>query len=120
MCAYPKDWSAFKCQSATYRKEILQSQWDFVRPMRQQAMVAHADAETSSHPIQENRGDCGMPIEHEQRGDCPEMEKHQSDDCWPVHPLASVDGTRLPAESILHSVEDETVEGTRTFRLNKF
>src|SRR5712692_4697857 len=83
----PGNRSALQRQRAANGKEILKSQRHLVRPVRVQAMVAHADAQTGGSPVKENRNGEGVPVEHEQRGDGPYVEDRHHDADGPVDSL---------------------------------
>src|SRR5207248_3065518 len=87
MCCNPENWAPLQGQSATNRKEILKSHRDFVRSMREQAMITHTDAETCGHPVEENRHGEGTPGECKQGGQRSQVEKCHNDRCWPVQSL---------------------------------
>jgi hypothetical protein len=47
--------------------------------MREEAMVAHADAEASGDPPEDHGNEEGLPTEHEERGDGAEMERNHDE-----------------------------------------
>jgi hypothetical protein len=91
MRRHPEDRSAFQRQRAAHGEKILQYQGQLVGSVRVQPVVAHADAETRAHPIQENRHRERMPVEHEKRSYRTYMEKRHDDSGAPVYVRVAVD-----------------------------
>ena len=52
-----------------------------------QPVIAHADAEAGTHPVQEGRHGQILPAKHEQGGNGPNVEDHQDNSGNPVHAL---------------------------------
>src|SRR5690242_21215543 len=88
MRSHPGDRSSLERQGATDRKKILESQRHFIRPVRVQAMVTHADAQTGGHPIEKNGNDENLPTEYEQRSHRPNVEKRHKKGDRPIHLMA--------------------------------
>src|SRR5262244_2345541 len=77
--SHPVGRTALHRQGAAKRQEILDRFWSSISPMREQAMVAHANAETASNPIKNHCHYQSLPSEHEKGGQRPNME--QAKDC---------------------------------------
>src|SRR5207237_6833494 len=73
-------------------EEVLESQRQFVRAMRVQAMIAHADAQAGSDPIQNDGRGQGLPAKHEQSSQSAEVQDRQNDNDGPVELLLSMNG----------------------------
>jgi hypothetical protein len=56
--------------------------------MREEPMVAHADAEASGDPPQEHGDKEGLPMEHEERGNGAEMERNHDEKRQPNYRLS--------------------------------
>jgi hypothetical protein len=65
MCRNPENRPTFERQRATNIKEILKRQRHLIRAVSVEAMVAHADTKTGTHPLEEDRDSKYMPTEHE-------------------------------------------------------
>lgn len=87
MRAYPRDRSAFERQRAAGRQEILHPLWRLIAPMREQAVVAHADAEAPGDPPQKNSQGQTLPGKKEQSGDCADMKCQHEESRRPIHRL---------------------------------
>lgn len=88
MCSNPGDWPSLERQSATNGKEIFERQRHLIGSMREQSMVAHADAETCPKPVKEHCGSKQTPIEDEHCRKSPEMEQRHDARDGPVGGLA--------------------------------
>ena len=88
MCSDPGDWPSFERQRATKGKEIFEQQRHLVRPMREESMVAHADAETCRKPLEKYSSGKQMPIEHKHCRKSPEMEQRHHGRDGPVGRLS--------------------------------
>src|SRR5579859_5123377 len=84
----PGHGAAFKGQCAADAQNILNPLGCFVSAMREQAVVAHADAEASGDPPQEHRERQRLPTEHEERSNCADMEQNHEKSCDPNDGLA--------------------------------
>src|SRR5260370_14180217 len=65
----PENRSAFKSECAAGGQEILNPFWSFVAAMRQQAMIAHSDAQTAGNPPQKYGQQQRFPAEHKESND---------------------------------------------------
>ena len=65
----PEDRSAFERERAADRQEIFHPLRSLVAAVRQQAVIAHADAQAAGNPPQEHRDEECLPGEEEQCGD---------------------------------------------------
>ena len=79
MCGDPEDWAAFQSERAAHGEEILHPPGRLVAAMRQQAMVAHPDAEASGDPPQHHREEARFPAEHEQRSHGADVKCHHNE-----------------------------------------
>src|SRR5438552_8897466 len=91
----PVDRSALQRQGAAQGEEILQRQWNCVRPVRVQAMIPHADPNARCNPVQQNRNRKIPPVEHEQRGDRCDVKKTEGNGRGPVEMLSIVNASLL-------------------------
>src|SRR5580698_2152065 len=81
MCGDPYQRPSFETQRRTYGKGMFQPFWRLVSAMRQQAVIAHADAEVDGNDMQDNQEEKHMPTEEEQRRDCAHVkDEHESED----------------------------------------
>jgi hypothetical protein len=69
----PEDRSAFESERGADGEEVLHPPRCFVAAMSEEAMVAHADAEASGEPAQEQGEEERLPTEHEECGYGAEM-----------------------------------------------
>ena len=81
----PEDWPTFQCQRAANGKEILKKQRGRVRAMCVQPMVAHADTQASSHPIQKDRKGTSTPTEREEGGYGANVKERKDQTIRPVY-----------------------------------
>src|SRR6267142_2495594 len=65
MRGHPGNRPAFDRERAAGRQNIFDPFRSFVPAMRQQAVIAHADAETAAHPIRDNSENESFPGEEE-------------------------------------------------------
>src|ERR1700733_9102949 len=65
----PEDWSAFEGERGANRQEIFNPLGSPVSAMRQQAVIAHADAEASRDPPEKDQCEKSFPTEEEKCGD---------------------------------------------------
>jgi hypothetical protein len=82
---YPEDGSAFKRQGAAYCENILKPQRQAIRPVGVQPMVAKADSEPGSKPVQKDRFKEDTPAEEEKCGDRANMKKAENNGRSPVN-----------------------------------
>src|SRR5256885_9152991 len=73
MSCNPENRSTFKCQSCANRQEIFHPLRSLVSAMSEQAMVAHADAETAGNPPQEASNEKRLPGKEEQCCNCADV-----------------------------------------------
>src|SRR5437660_306220 len=76
MHCHPEKRSALQGQGAAQGEEILNPFVGLESAMGQQPVIAHADAQASSHPPQHQRQQHGLPTEHEKSGDRAEVKYH--------------------------------------------
>ena len=82
--ADPEDRSTLESECGTGGEEIFNPFWNFVSAMGQEPVISHADS-TAQREIPENgRNQQRLPAEHEQRGDCPNMENRHYESGVPV------------------------------------
>ena len=87
----PEDGAAFEGERGADRQEIFHPLGSFVAAMREQAVVAHADAEAAGNPPQEKRQKKRLPGEEEQGGNRAQMKQNHDGRREPVHTV----GVRL-------------------------
>src|ERR1700743_2972808 len=80
----PENRAALKRQGAADREEVFQPDRALVSAVRVQTVVSHADPETSSHPVKEERNQEAAPAEHEQRGECADVKQPDGNYDGPV------------------------------------
>src|SRR5581483_5081887 len=81
----PEDRSTFKRTRGAGGQEIFDPFRSFVAPMRQQAVVAHPDAEASGNPPQERCERKRLPTEEEQSCDSADMKQHHEAGSGPIY-----------------------------------
>jgi hypothetical protein len=79
MCGDPKYWPAFQSQRAAHSEEIFHPPRRLVAAMRQQAMVAHPDAQAPGGPPQHHREQARFPAEYEQRSQSANVKCHHNE-----------------------------------------
>lgn len=79
----PEDRSAFESECAADGEEILEPARCFVAAMREEAVVAHANAEAAGDPPQEHGDEEGLPMKHEERGDSADVERDHDEESDP-------------------------------------
>ena len=84
MNGHPRDRPAFERERPADRKEILKTSGHFVRAVRVQPVITHADTQPCGHPIKKDRGPENLPAEKKQRGDRPQMEQDHDAGNGPV------------------------------------
>ena len=75
MCRHPEDWPALECQRGAHRQEVLHDPGRLVAPVRQQAVVGHADAEHTGHEVEHDGGHNGANVDEEERCHREDMER---------------------------------------------
>ena len=80
----PEDRPAFQRQRSTDGEEVFNTLGDSIRTMSMKPVIAHTDAETDAHPIQDRRNGQRLPGEHEQRANRAQMEENQCDTRNPI------------------------------------
>ena len=73
MCCDPEDRPAFECQSGADRQSVFHPFRRLVASVREQSMIAHADAQTNGNPPQQNCEREGLPTEQKQCCDSADM-----------------------------------------------
>ena len=81
----PENRSALECERAAGRQEILNPFRRLVAAVREQSMIAHADAETSRNPPQYERYQERFPTEHEECSDGADVKCEHERGCDPIH-----------------------------------
>src|SRR5262245_32928340 len=71
-------------QGAAEGEEILDHFWRSISPMREQPMVAHANAKTASNPVKNHGHYKSLPSEHEKGGQRHKMEQAKDYDDRPI------------------------------------
>ncbi len=84
MGGHPEDRSAFKRQRAADGKKVLQPLGRPVAAMRQQSVVAHADAHIDRHDPKPHEAEEGFPGEHEECHHGEHMERHHEAGGHPI------------------------------------
>jgi hypothetical protein len=79
MCGDPKYWPTFQSQRAAHSEEIFHPPGRIVAAMRQQAMVAHPDAQAPGGPPQPDREQARFPAEYEQRSQSANVKCHHKE-----------------------------------------
>src|SRR6266446_299060 len=64
---HPENWSAFESERGADSQKILHPLRRLVAAVREQAMIAHADAQAPRHPPQEHGDEQCLPREEEKR-----------------------------------------------------
>ena len=95
VCGHPGDGTAFESQRAANGEEILDALGDFVAAMRQQAMIAHADAEAQGNPVERQGHEKGGPAKEEERGHGAGVEHDESYRRDPVDSISFDNQERL-------------------------
>ena len=80
MSGNPEDGSAFECECAADGEEVLEPSGSFVAAMREEAVVAHADAEASGDPPEKHGDEERLPMKHEERSDSTGMERNHDEE----------------------------------------
>src|SRR5260370_1243362 len=93
----PEDGTALQRQGTANRQEVFESSGEFVGSVGMQAMVSHADAQSVSDPVKEQRGSQRLPAKHEQSDQGPDMESQHDQGYIPIHLLVGVDFCDLRA-----------------------
>jgi hypothetical protein len=88
MCSDPGDWPSFEHQRATNGKEIFGRQRYVMGSMREQPMVAYANAQTRRKPVGEQPSSRQTPTEHEHCRKGHEMEQCHHGRVGPVGRLS--------------------------------
>src|SRR4029077_6369613 len=81
---YPENWTAFQRQSRAHSQTIFHPLGRSVSTMGEQAVIAHADAQTSRNPPKEHRNEHRLPGEKEQRDNCPGVKQRHESCSYPV------------------------------------
>src|SRR5438105_2164873 len=68
MGSYPEDWAAFEGRRGAHGKEILDPFGSSVASVREQPVIAHADAQTAGDPPHDGGHEKSLPGEKEQGG----------------------------------------------------
>jgi hypothetical protein len=84
---YPEDGAAFQSERGADGEEVLHPFVCLVAAVGEEAMVAHAYAESSGKPPQKYGYEEGLPTEHEERGHGSDMEHDHDDECQPYNGL---------------------------------
>src|SRR5215472_7764617 len=103
---HPEERTALKRQRGAHCKKILHPFVGLVAAVSEQTVVAHADAQTARHPIQEKRQGQPLPAEHEQGNHGSNMKRRHKKSRDPADgfPKRSVMFEKLPCQSVLPSV----------------
>ena len=103
----PEDRSALERERAAHRQEVLDPLRRLVAAMRQQAVIAHADAERAGDPPQDDRHGDGAGVDEEERGHGADVERGHGDDRDPVElafgglaPVERGNGSHVGPDSI--------------------
>ena len=80
---HPKNRPALKRQSCAYRQKVFHPFRSLVPPVREQAVITHANAQASRHPPQKSSNEQCLPGK-EERGDGPDVEGSHKEGCDPV------------------------------------
>src|SRR5277367_6703585 len=80
----PEDRPALKRQSRADGERVFDPLRHFVRPMREQAVITHADSQAERHPIQDKRNGDGLPVDKKERSDGASVKNNQKDDYRPI------------------------------------
>ena len=84
---YPSDWSAFKGKRPADRQKMFHPLRRFVAAVGKQAVVTHANAETSGDPPEKKPEGQRFPSKKEQRGDRADMKCQHEKRCGPINGL---------------------------------
>src|ERR1700741_5095981 len=84
MRADPGDRTAFQSHRRANRQKILHPLWSLIAAVRQQAVIAHADAKTSCDPPQDGGSRQTLPREHEERDNRSDVECGHEETSSPV------------------------------------
>src|SRR5580704_6017999 len=80
----PKDGTTFQAEGSADRQEILKYHWKLVRTVGVQAVIAHANAQPDSYPVQQDCCCQNAPTEHKKGSERPGVQDHQHCDDAPV------------------------------------
>src|SRR6266481_881011 len=81
----PENRSALECERAAGRQEILNPFRRLVAAVREQSMIAHADAETSRDPPEYERYQKRFPTEREECSNGANVKCEHERSCDPIH-----------------------------------
>ena len=72
---YPEDRAALERERGANGQKIFDPFRNFIAAMREQAVIAHADAEAAGNPPEKNGDEQRLPGKEKQRGDCSDVER---------------------------------------------
>src|SRR5271156_314619 len=84
---HPENRAALERQRGADGQEVLNPLGSLVAAMRQQAMVAHADAPTAGHPPEQQRNEKRLPGEEKQRDNRADVEERHHRGGGPIDGL---------------------------------
>ena len=82
---HPEDRSALERQCRANGEEVLKPFGTLEAAMRQQAMIAEADAKAARYPIQKQTDEECFPAKHKQRRQGADMEGHHKAGSYPIN-----------------------------------
>ena len=85
MRGYPKNRPALKRESRTDGEKVFHPFRSFVATMREQAVIAHSDAEASGDPPQESRNQECLPRKEKKCSNCTYVKSGHKESCDPIH-----------------------------------
>jgi hypothetical protein len=81
----PDQWSTFQTQRGAYREKIFHPSRHLVAPVREQAMITHADSDIDGNDMKNHSDKQRGPGKEEERCDGSQMEKQHKSKDQPVH-----------------------------------
>src|SRR6185369_9092433 len=84
MCGYPEYRATFQCHGGKNGEQIFNPLGCFIRAMRQQAVITHADTHSAGKPPQNCAERDSLPAEEKQRENGTDMKGSHKEDSDPV------------------------------------
>jgi hypothetical protein len=85
----PLNWSTFEGQCTAGHKKVFNYFWNFITAVSEQPVPAHTDAETSAHPVKDDRGNKSRPAPEEESCDSSKMRNNEKNAGAPICPGSS-------------------------------
>src|SRR5467141_208229 len=91
MSSHPVDWSTFESQRAANSQQILDQLRHSVTAMREETVIAHADADASRQPGKNHADNQTPPTPIKKRPNGAQVESDQPYRRWPADSLMTID-----------------------------